>query len=69
MQTIPENFFDKQTKWPFNDMAVGDILSFDKDQQTAQRYAHVYARQAIPQMKMKTKTDKATGILYVKRIA
>jgi hypothetical protein len=68
MNKIPDDFFEER-KWPFNDMEVGDIVSFDKNQSAAQLYAHVYARRSEPRKKMKTKTDKATGILYVKRIA
>jgi len=68
MSNLPENFFEQRV-WPFSDMEVGDIVSFDKNQATAQIYAHTHARQAEPKRKVKTKTDKATGILYVKRIA
>lgn len=63
-----DDFFE-ETKWPFKKMAVGDVVSFNENQARAQMCAHVYGRQLIPSRKFKTKTDKATGILYVKRIA
>lgn len=53
--------------WPFKKMAVNDVVALDQNEwPNAQMYCHTFARQAG--MKFKTRKDRATGKLYVKRI-
>lgn len=66
---MSKDIFTEGPVWPFNHMEVGQIVTFSENQLRAQTSAHAYGKQADPRMKFKTKTDKATGILYVKRIA
>ena len=54
--------------WPFKDMKVGDVVDFPKELKrraagSAGGYAKAYG------MKFKQRTDRATGTLYIKRIA
>lgn len=66
---MSKDIFEEGPVWPFKNMEVGQVVTFVENQLRAQTSAHAYGRQANPRMKFKTKTDKATGILYVKRIA
>lgn len=66
---MDEDIFKDGPVWPFKTMKVGQIVSFEENQHRAQTSAHAYGRQAEPRMKFKTRTDKKTGILYIKRIA
>jgi hypothetical protein len=69
MTDLPDDFFESSV-WPFKHMVIGQVVKLeDRDALRAQRTAHAYASAQNPRWKFKTKTDKATGILYVKRIA
>lgn len=69
MIDLPDDFFER-SDWPFKHMTVGQVVKIEnRDALTSQRTAHAYASAQNPRWKFKTKTDKATGILYVKRIA
>ncbi len=67
--TIQDKFDSLQTsKWPFKNMKVGDIEVFSGENKTmAATTAHAYGRQLG--MKFKTRKDRETGDIYVKRIA
>lgn len=64
-----EDIFTEGPVWPFKSMEVGQVVTFSENQARAQATVHAYGRTSEPRMKFKTKTDKATGILYIKRIA
>lgn len=59
--------FDNRKQWPFKTMNVGEVICMSGSfVGKAQVYVHVYARQAGK--KFSTRTDRASGNLYVKRI-
>ena len=69
MNTASEKFesiFKELAEWPYKDMVVGEVVEISENAKRAQVYAHSYG--AANGMKFSTRTDKATGNLYVKRI-
>jgi hypothetical protein len=55
-------------EWPFKDMSVGQVISFDGDLGVkAQKRVHAYG--VMYSMKFKTRKDKTSGRMFIKRIA
>ena len=62
---IFDALYHETTEWPFKSMSVGQVLSFTDKR--AQVYCHVYGKTAG--FRFRTRTDRRTGILYIKRIS
>lgn len=63
-----DKLFVDRAEWPFKDMEIGGVVTFSSDKTKASRQAHAYGRSCNPRKKFMARTDRETGILYIKRI-
>lgn len=66
---IFDSLCKERNAWPFKDMLVGDVVEFGEDLGEKARHAAQSYRKHPYGMKFKTRKDKSTGKMYIKRIA